>query len=347
MEKLKKQKSIDSFCQKSEPKEFSDYGLAKFIQKNKKSSVLFGKSERSSNFKTENLKLYFVKNDNQPNFQYLDGILQYEKIICSKGIRKGKADLYQEIKERYSDWRNYAKDFLDGSTRGVSLAKMWNVSIVASLFFGMFLMTFIYRYLGPNASAVSNRNKESQISQEVLGAEAEKIIKVDEKDKEGYEDYVSKIMMDYEKDSENEKKLKEDIEEMVKGYPIEKMAPFIAKQDRIVAAFLVAIAKKESNWGKRVPVLEGKDCYNYWGYRGIRKKMGTGGHTCFDGPKDAVETVAKRISSLVNNEKLNTPEKMIVWKCGYDCSWDKPSAMRKWVQDVDAYFEKFDEFEEG
>ena len=74
--------------------------------------------------------------------------------------------------------------------------------------------------------------------------------------------------------------------------------------------------------------------------------MGTGGHTCFDSPKDAVETVAKRINSLVNNEKLNTPEKMVVWKCGYDCSWDNPVAVRKWVQDVDYYFEKFDKIED-
>jgi len=74
--------------------------------------------------------------------------------------------------------------------------------------------------------------------------------------------------------------------------------------------------------------------------------MGTGGHTCFDSPKDAVETVAKRIDFLVNSEKLNTPEKLKVWKCGYDCSWDNPVAVRKWVQDIDHYFKKFDKFAE-
>lgn len=339
MEKFKKQKSIDSFCQKNELKEFSDYGLAKFIQKNKKSSVLFAKQGRMEKFSTESLNFHYIKSANQPNFQSLDGFLSYKKIQKLKQIKRTQRDLYLEIQERYGDWKNYAKDFLQGSVRGVSLARMWNVSIVGSLIFGMFLMTFIYRYLGPNAAAHSNKNKTKE-TQQVLGATTENN---DEKD---YEDYVSKIMNDYKDDADSEKKLKENILEMVEGTPMEKMAPFIAKQDRIVAAFLVAIAKKESSWGVHVPVLDGEDCYNYWGYRGIREKMGTGGHTCFDSPKDAVETVAKRVDFLVNSEKLNTPEKLKVWKCGYDCSWDDPSAVRKWINDVDYYFKKFDKFSE-
>jgi hypothetical protein len=108
----------------------------------------------------------------------------------------------------------------------------------------------------------------------------------------------------------------------------------------MVAALIVAIGMKESTWGLHVPVLNGQDCYNYWGYRGIRDKMGTGGHTCFDSPKDAVDTVAKRIEFLVSNEKLNTPAKMVVWKCGYDCSWDSQKAVNKWISDVDLYFKK-------
>jgi hypothetical protein len=48
------------------------------------------------------------------------------------------------------------------------------------------------------------------------------------------------------------------------------MAPYISEQNQDTAAFIVGIAKKESNWGKRVPKREGKDCYNYWGYRGKR-----------------------------------------------------------------------------
>jgi hypothetical protein len=34
---------------------------------------------------------------------------------------------------------------------------------------------------------------------------------------------------------------------------------------------------------------------------------------------------------------------VVVWKCGYDCGWDNPEAVRKWVSDVNMYFEKFDE----
>ena len=342
MEKFKKQKSIDSFCQKNEPKEFSDYSLAKFIQKNKKSSVLFAKQGRMEKFSTESLNFHYIKSANQPNFQSLDGFVNFKKRIYHKQKRNTGRDLYLEIQERYGDWRNYATDLLRGSVQGVSVARMWNVSIVGSLIFGMFLMTFIYRYLGPNAAANSNRNKANKEMQQVLGDSAEK----PNEDEKNYEDYVSKIMNDYKDDADSEKKLKENILEMVKGTPMEKMAPFIAKQDRIVAAFLVAIAKKESSWGVHVPVLNGEDCYNYWGYRGIREKMGTGGHTCFDSPKDAVETVAKRVDFLVNSEKRNTPEKLKVWKCGYDCSWDDPSAVRKWINDVDYYFKKFDKFAE-
>ena len=42
------------------------------------------------------------------------------------------------------------------------------------------------------------------------------------------------------------------------GYPVAKMIPAILSQDRNVAVFLVAIAKKESNWGKAAPMKEGR-----------------------------------------------------------------------------------------
>lgn len=132
-----------------------------------------------------------------------------------------------------------------------------------------------------------------------------------------------------------------EVRDMTKGYPIEEMAPYIAKEDPQVAAFLVSIAKKESNWGKRVPVLNGRDCYNYWGYRGKREEMGTGGHTCFRNRREAVRTVAKRIDTLVNEKKLDTPSEMIVWKCGYDCSGHSDQSVRKWISDVAFYFKKF------
>jgi hypothetical protein len=134
--------------------------------------------------------------------------------------------------------------------------------------------------------------------------------------------------------------LEESIKKMVAGTPMEKMAPYIAKKDKIVAAFLVGISKKESNYGRRVPVLNGEDCFNYWGYRGIRKRMGSGGHTCFDSPEDAIETVGGRIERLVKSG-VDTPEEMVLWKCGSDCNatggWP---AARKWIKDVNMYYTK-------
>lgn len=135
--------------------------------------------------------------------------------------------------------------------------------------------------------------------------------------------------------------LKKEITNLVQGYPIEKMTPYIAKQDPRTAAFLVAIAKKESNWGKRKPVLAGQDCYNYWGFRLQAEKMGSGGHTCFDSPKEAVETVASRIDELVNEENIDSPQEMIIWKCGYGCQNEiKSSSERKWITDVNFYYDK-------
>jgi hypothetical protein len=149
---------------------------------------------------------------------------------------------------------------------------------------------------------------------------------------------VQPIGVYIQKDNRN-RVLEKQIKEMVEGYPIEKMIPYIAKYDQKTAAFLVSIAKKESAWGKRKPVLDGQDCFNYWGFRLKSEKMGSGGHTCFDSPREAVEAVGDRIEKLVNEEKINTPGKMIVWKCGYGCSEGaKTESEQKWVKDVSMYY---------
>jgi hypothetical protein len=133
--------------------------------------------------------------------------------------------------------------------------------------------------------------------------------------------------------------LANEINKMVKGYPIEKMTPFIVKQDPKTAMFLVAIAKKESAWGKRSPVLDGQDCFNYWGFRMRAERMGSGGHTCFDSPEQAVQTIAQRIDELVKEEKIDNPNKMVIWKCGYDCqNREKNESEKKWIKDVGYYY---------
>ena len=149
-------------------------------------------------------------------------------------------------------------------------------------------------------------------------------------------------MQDYQDKSGNNKQLEKEIYAMVGDTPMKQMVPYIAQQDRMVAAFMVGIAKQESSWGEHAPVdPDGNDCLNYWGFRG-KNPIGTGGHSCFASPKDAVDTVAKRLSFLVSNDKLTTPGQMVVvWKCGYDCSWDNPAAVNRWVYAVNYYFKQF------
>lgn len=130
------------------------------------------------------------------------------------------------------------------------------------------------------------------------------------------------------------------IKKATAGFPIENMSRFIALEDEKTAAFMVAIAKKESNWGKRTPKLNGQECNNYWGFRQKRERMGSGGHTCFDNQRDAVKSVAKRVKNLIDNG-IDTPEKMVVWKCGYSCEAHNPESVSKWIEDVEFYYNKF------
>lgn len=60
-------------------------------------------------------------------------------------------------------------------------------------------------------------------------------------------------------------RVEKDIKKLVRGYPIEEMAPYIAGKNKKVAAFLVAIAKKESNWGVYSPKKEGKELFQLLG----------------------------------------------------------------------------------
>jgi len=132
-----------------------------------------------------------------------------------------------------------------------------------------------------------------------------------------------------------------EITKLVQGYPIEKMTPYIAEKNPKTAAFLIAIAKKESNWGERKPVLDGQDCYNYWGFRLQTDRMGSGGHTCFNSPKEAVDIVAARVDEMINEENMNSPKDMIVWKCGYGCQDEtKTPSEQKWISDVNFYYDK-------
>jgi len=137
----------------------------------------------------------------------------------------------------------------------------------------------------------------------------------------------------------NEKNVfQEKINDLVGGYPIEKMTPYISHKNKKVASFLVAIAKKESNWGRRSPKKNGKECFNYWGYRGPENPTASG-YSCFDSPQRAVNVVGGRIADLVA-EKIDTPKEMVMWKCGSTNCARSDRGAAKWIWDVGYYYQK-------
>lgn len=345
-----KTKSVDSFCRKDRAGNFIDYPLARFARRYGRPSVLFSpKYGRSENFSTDNLYLHHVKSDRRPDFRSLDGFLRYEKKIPLAFAVKNRLDIREAVVERYGSVREYFHTLFQSAFSELSPVKMWNVSIVGALLVGMLLMTSIYRYFGQDSEAATGRalSDVKAQSQQVLGDSTQKTAPAtpvtSAADQEALKEYVAKIMSDYQKNpKQNEEEfMTKEMKKMVKGYPIEKMIPYIAKQDKIVAAFMIAIAKQESDWGVHVPVdRNGNDCYNYWGFTG-KNRVGTDGLSCFASRQDAVSTVAKRLQELVSDEKVNTPGKMVVvWKCGYDCSWDSPEAVDRWVYAVNLYFQK-------
>ncbi len=145
------------------------------------------------------------------------------------------------------------------------------------------------------------------------------------------------LKRDIVKDGSNELFSKK-LQEIVGDAPISEMVPFISKRDEKVAAFLVGIAKKESSWGQHAPSQNGRNCHNYWGYKGSGS-LGTGmGYACFASAEEAVEVVGNRIEVLIN-KKRDTPSRMVdTWKCGTTCKGD-PGAP-SWVATVALYFEK-------
>jgi hypothetical protein len=350
---------LDGILRQSKKTRELDYALTRFVLKHKNSSVLFSKKYgQVRSFTTRDSGLYFSQQEllkvrQGAKIDFTTGRLdcafsrQKEK-TCLIFSRKKEDKLYLDLKERYSNLGLFFKDVLKNYTNGVSMLRMWNLSLIGSLIFGMFLMTMIYRYLGPGARAAV---EESRIQNEMVELakkqEAEKVLGESIAKAQADRESQIKASVEIEKKQAEEAIFKQQkefelkIRELVKGYPIEKMAPYIAKEDPLVAAFFIAIAKKESSWGEHVPVSGGADCYNYVGFRLKTKEMGSGGHSCFSSPKEGFEVTVKRIKSLIYNEDMTTAKKMVnPWKCGYDCSWDSKEAVQKWVSDVDYYLKQ-------
>ncbi len=249
-----------------------------------------------------------------------------------------------------STWRSFGSFLpklpLNFSRVHMAPVKAMRLSLVTAVVFGMVSVPVVRHLFGKYALAQEQQSIQEQRSTVVAVVPEVPTVLGAQDELNNSDRFIEEVVADFElteEDMEREK-FEEKIREMVEGFPIADMAPFIAEKDRTVAIFLIAIAKKESAWGKRVPVLNAHDCFNYWGYRGQRRFMGTGGHTCFNSPKDAVDTVAKRIETLVYTNKVDTPAKMMsVWKCGHDCSGHSKESTRKWIQDVEMYFHKLDE----
>ncbi len=341
----------------------------KTIKKPFFSATLFSRGKKMKKFFTEDSRLYITPQEAHLLSQGVKlnrAIGQWDSLSARivsdyqkyagdnsflwKQWQKKALSLQEKWQATKDGWRNY-----------LTPPRFWNATVVGAILLGMFSMNLIYKYLGPSTSANNNSNNNSislfeksrtikeksvrpksqtrvQIAPQILGVSDEKIdFSSDNISESEFIDNVASYLQEQEK-----KKLEKKIRQMVKGYPIEKMLPYIMTKDRTTIAFLIGIAKKESNWGKRVPVLRGADCYNYWGYRGRRRLMGSGGHTCFNSRKDAVDTVAKRIKYLSENRKLNTPQKMVIWKCGNSCHKHSQQSVRKWISDVGIYFNQLD-----
>lgn len=310
-------------------------------------TTLFSRGKRRNRFFTSDSGRYLSAHDERLarlGYRRYDAAGRFDSVHVRFGSTEARAwaseALYRQMRREFSGWRNGLLCLPDMLRLGLSPAKAWNLSLVTAVFVGMFSMTLIYRYFGQQVSA---EEYAAPIASNKIIMEAQVLGVSDARGDDAV--YVEKLVQNLDQDVKQDA-FEREVRQMVKGYPIEAMLPYILKQDRTVAAFMIGIAKKESNWGKRVPVLDGKDCYNYWGYRAVRDRMGTGGHTCFDNPQDAVESVAKRIKKLVEQEDLNTPAKMIVWKCGYSCAGHSRESVQKWISDVDMYFRELSKEEE-
>ncbi len=130
--------------------------------------------------------------------------------------------------------------------------------------------------------------------------------------------------------------LEEKIGGVLRGTPMEAMIEDISTREKKVAALMVGIAMKESKFGKYAPGKSGRDCYNYWGYRGKENRT-TSGYSCFESPKQAVDVISRRIERLIN-EGADSPAEMTVWKCGYSCKGHDPASVNKWISDVSIHY---------
>ena len=213
-----------------------------------------------------------------------------------------------------------------GRLRGLKRTRKNNI-ILGILVLVLSTGLFFYHFSGTEA-AVRKVKPGQNINPEVLDP-LNKIGKGLKKEDNKLCDMVEKAA------DKGDKAIEEKMLSLLDGHPIEAMVKELSKKDKEVASFVFAIAKKESDWGKHAPHKNGRDCYNYWGYKG-GYNLTQDGYSCFDNPEQAVDVVSDRIASLVEKQ-INTPEKMVVWKCGSSCAGHDPGGVAKWIADVRMY----------
>lgn len=194
------------------------------------------------------------------------------------------------------------------------------------------------------ASAIAKEKKSGTLIEEIICSETSPSMSVSDPALESYKTETlcrttyAKLPEEPElKEVPETTELEKELENTLKGTPMETMVDSISQQDKTVAAFLVGIAFKESKFGVYSPKKNGHECYNYWGFKG-KTNTTTGGYSCFSSPEEAVEIVGQRLQKLVQKNNLNTPSKMTVWKCGRSCAGHSPESVRKWVSDVSIHF---------
>ena len=244
----------------------------------------------------------------------------------------GAEDAWHMLEERSREFGGNLATGISGFRLGITSGQAAYVPLVGAMALGMVSAFFLQHSFGSGAQA-----EEATIvyvekpAQQTLVDSGISVFDTEQ------------LLVELAAEDPDKKEFETRVRNMVSGYPIEAMVPEIVKQDRTVAMFLVSIAKKESNWGRRVPVLDGQDCFNYWGYRGVRALMGTGGHTCFNSREDAVKTVGKRLNTLIVENHLDTPKDLIVWKCGSSCAGHSSESVQKWISDVELYYDKLNQ----
>ncbi len=295
-----------------------------------------------------------------PQGQRVEGAKEVFEKVDQKELKKHESKQAATTKAMRDFSANFARTVTEKvHVENFSHLRIWQFSMIGAMLFGMFSMSVIMWNFGQSVEATDQASVETLVTSpmgvlvETSGVGggidldnalnpaaivAEQAVAATPVIEEPVPEELSGPEAPLK--SPEQVSFESRVTEMVAGYPIEAMLSEIFKQDMEVAAYIIGIAKIESAWGERVPVLKGEDCYNYWGYRAKRERMGTGGHTCFDDYADAVETIGTRIENLVYKYEKKTPRDMLVWKCGSSCESHDPAGVERWVSVVSTYKER-------